>query len=61
MYLLLIAGLVFGVPVAGIMGGPDGFQYAGIVALIVIALLALNFVIERLVSRRVCQRKQETQ
>jgi hypothetical protein len=57
MYLLLIAGLVFGVPVAGSVGGPDGLQYAGIVALIVIVLLVLNFVIERLVSRRVAQRK----
>ena len=59
-HLLLIAGLVFGVPVAA-TARPAGqefswslaLQQAGVVALIFVVLLALNFVIARLVSRRV--------
>ena len=62
-YLLLIAGLVFGVPVAA-TARPDGQEFswslalkqAGVVTLILVVLFTLNFVVARFVSRRVSQR-----
>jgi len=58
-HLLLIAGLVFGVPVAATTR-PLGQEFswdlalkqAGVVALVLLLLLALNFVVARLASRR---------
>ena len=62
-HLLLIAGLVFGVPVAATTRPPGqefswmlSLKQAGIVTLVFVVLLALNFVVARLVSRRVSQR-----
>jgi hypothetical protein len=62
-HLLLIAGLVFGVPVAGATR-PIGQEFswssalaqAGVVALILVVLLSLNFVAARLALRRASRR-----
>jgi hypothetical protein len=62
-HFLLISGLVFGVAAAAATH-PAGQEFswilalkqAGIVTLVLVVLLALNFVVARLVSRRVPQR-----
>jgi hypothetical protein len=62
-YLLLIAGFLFGVPVAA-TARPAGQEFswslaltqAGVVALTLAVLFTLNFVVVRFVSRRVSQR-----
>jgi hypothetical protein len=62
-YLLLIAGFVFGVPVAA-TARPAGQEFswwlaltqAGVATLIFAVLFVLNFVVARFVSRRVSQR-----
>jgi hypothetical protein len=61
--LVLIFGLVFGVPIAATTHPGQEFSWilalkqGGIVTLILVALLALNFVIWCVVSRRVSQRE----
>jgi hypothetical protein len=58
-HLLLMAGLVFGVPIAG-TSRPAGqefswnvaLQQSGVAALILILLIGLNLVVARVVSRR---------
>jgi hypothetical protein len=63
-HLLLIAGLLFGVPVAATTRPPGqafswnvSLKQAGVVTLVFVALLALNFVLARVASRRTSQRK----
>lgn len=59
-YLLLIAGFVFGVPVAA-TARPSGQEFswilalkqAGIVTLVLTVLFVLNLVVARFVSRRI--------
>ena len=63
-YLLLIAGFLFGVPAAAV-ARPAGQEFswklaltqAGVVALIFAVLFALNFVVARFVSRRISRRQ----
>lgn len=62
-YLLLIGGFLFGIPAATITR-PAGQEFswslalthAGAVALILAVLFALNFVVARIVSRRLSKR-----
>ncbi len=62
-HVLLMAGFLFGVPVAATMR-PDGQAFswsraltqAGVITLILFVLLALNFVVARLVLRRFSHR-----
>ena len=62
-YMLLLAGFFFGVPVAAttrpagqeFSWGP-AFKQGAAVALILVVLFAINFVVARLVSRRITRR-----